>query len=91
MAPKKKKLPVFTVSQLNNLIQVTLEEGLPSRIIVCGEISNWKRHSSGHCYFSLKDSDGGQLPCVMWASKFRNTKFDCQNGLAILATGYVDV
>jgi len=91
MAPKKKKLPIFTVSQLNNLIQVTLEEGLPSRIILRGEISNWKRHSSGHCYFSLKDPDGGQVPCVMWASKFRNIKFDCQNGLAILATGYVDV
>ena len=91
MAPKKKKLPIFTVSQLNNLIQVTLEEGLPSRIILRGEISNWKRHSSGHFYFSLKDPDGGQVPCVMWASKFRNIKFDCQNGLAILATGYVDV
>jgi exodeoxyribonuclease VII large subunit len=91
MAQKKRQLPVFTVSQLNTLIQVTLEEVLPPRVILCGEISNWKRHSSGHCYFSLKDSDGGQIPCVMWASKFRNIKFDCQNGLAILATGYVDV
>jgi exodeoxyribonuclease VII large subunit len=91
MAQKKRQLPVFTVTQLNNLIQVTLEETLPPRVILRGEISNWKRHSSGHCYFSLKDSDGGQIPCVMWASKFRNIKFDCQNGLAILATGYVDV
>ncbi|MHC5122699.1 MAG: exodeoxyribonuclease VII large subunit [Planctomycetota bacterium] len=91
MAPKKKKLPIFTVSQLNNLIQVTLEEGLPSRMILRGEISNWKRHSSGHCYFSLKDPEGAQVPSVMWASKFRNIKFDCQNGLAILATGHVDV
>ena len=91
MAKQKKQLPVFTVTQLNNLIQVTLEETLPPRVILRGEISNWKRHSSGHCYFSLKDSDGGQIPCVMWASKYRNIKFDCQNGLAILATGYVDV
>ncbi|MHC5000620.1 MAG: exodeoxyribonuclease VII large subunit [Planctomycetota bacterium] len=91
MAQKKRQLPVFTVTQLNNLIQVTLEEALPPRVILRGEISNWKRHSSGHCYFSLKDSEGGQIPCVMWASKFRNIKFDCQNGLAILATGYVDV
>jgi exodeoxyribonuclease VII large subunit len=91
MARQKKQLPLFTVTQLNNLIQVTLEGALPPRVVLRGEISNWKRHSSGHCYFSLKDSDGGQIPCVMWASKFRNIKFDCQNGLAILATGYVDV
>ncbi len=31
------------------------------------------------------------MPCVMWASKHRNVKFDCENGLAVLATGYVDV
>ena len=91
MAKKKRQLPVYTVTQLNNLIQVTLEDSLPSRMILRGEISNWKRHSSGHCYFSLKDSEGGQIPCVMWASKFRNIKFDCENGLAILATGFVDV
>ena len=91
MAKKKKQLPVFTVSQLNNLIQVSLEEALPSRMMLRGEISNWKLHSSGHCYFSLKDPGGGQIRCVMWASKFRTVKFDCENGLAILATGYVDV
>jgi exodeoxyribonuclease VII large subunit len=91
MAQKRKQLPVFTVSQLNSLIQVTLEERLPARMILRGEISNWKRHSSGHCYFSLKDADGGQMPCVMWSSKFRSVKFDCENGLAVLATGYVDV
>ena len=91
MVKNKRQLPVFTVTQLNNLVQVSLEEKLPSRMILRGEISNWKRHSSGHCYFSLKDPSGGQIPCVMWASKFRTIKFDCQNGLAVLATGYVDV
>ncbi len=91
MARQEKQLPVFTVTQLNNLVQVALEEKLPSRMILRGEISNWKQPSSGHCYFSLKDAGGGQIPCVMWASKFRNIKFDCQNGLAILATGHVDV
>ena len=91
MAKRKKQLPVFTVTQLNNLIQVTLENALPGRFVLRGEISNWKRHSSGHCYFSLKDAAGGQVPCVMWASKSRTVKFDCENGLAVLATGYVDV
>ena len=91
MAKNKRQLPVFTVTQLNNLVGVSLEEKLPSRMILRGEISNWKRPSSGHCYFSLKDPGGGQIPCVMWASKFRTIKFDCQNGLAVLATGHVDV
>ena len=91
MAKGKKQLPVYTVSQLNTLIQVALKDTLPGRMILRGEISNWKRHTSGHCYFSLKDADGGQIPCVMWGSKFRDVKFDCENGLAVLATGYVDV
>ncbi|MBL7215675.1 MAG: exodeoxyribonuclease VII large subunit [Phycisphaerae bacterium] len=91
MAKRKTQLPVFTVTQLNSLIQVSLANALPGRLILRGEITNWKRHSSGHCYFSLKDNEGGQIPCVMWGSKFREVRFDCENGLAILATGYVDV
>ena len=91
MAQNKKQLPIFTVTQLNTLIKVALEEKLPSRLMLRGEVSNWKRHTSGHCYFSLKGPDGGQISCVMWASKFRTLKFDCENGLAVLATGYVDV
>lgn len=91
MVKKRKQPPVFTVTQLNSLIGMTLKNALPGRFVLRGEISNWKQHSSGHCYFSLKDADGGQIPCVMWASKHRNVKFDCENGLAVLATGYVDV
>ncbi len=72
------------------LIKVALEEKLPSRLIVKGEISDWKHHSSGHCYFSLKD-ENGILPCVMWASKFKNVKFSPEDGLAVLGTGYIDV
>ena len=91
MAPNKKQLPVFTVTQLNSLIKASLDNALPGRMLLRAEVSNWKQHSSGHCYFVLKDSDGGQIPCVMWASKFRSLKFDCENGLAVLATGHVDV
>jgi exodeoxyribonuclease VII large subunit len=91
MAQNKKQLPVFTVTQLNSLIKASLENALPPRLLLRGEVSNWKRHTSGHCYFSLKGPDGGQISCVMWASKFRTLKFECENGLAVLATGYVDV
>jgi exodeoxyribonuclease VII large subunit len=78
------------VSQINSLVKVALEEKLPSRLVVRGQITDWKHHSSGHCYFSLKDT-GGVLPCVMWASKFRNVRFSPEDGLEVLATGCVDV
>ena len=70
--------------------QTALEANLPSWIVVRGEVSDWKHHSSGHCYFLLKDK-GGILPCVMWASKFRNVKFSVENGMEVLCTGHVDV
>lgn len=86
----QKTTKIYSVSQVNLLIKVALEEKLPSRLIVKGEISDWKHHSSGHCYFSLKD-ESGILPCVMWASKFKNVKFSPEDGLAVLVTGYIDV
>jgi len=86
----KKRKQIYTVSQVNSLIKVALEENLPSRLIVRGEISDFKHHTSGHCYFSLKD-ESGILPCVMWASKFRNVKFSPEDGMAVLATGHIGV
>jgi len=85
------KARIYTVSQVNLLVKVALEERLPSRLTVRGEISDWKLHKeSGHCYFSLKDKDG-VLPCVMWASSFRGVKFAPDDGMAVLATGHIDV
>jgi exodeoxyribonuclease VII large subunit len=81
---------VYTVSQVNTLIKTALENTLPGRLTVTGQISDWKVHSKGHCYFSLKDR-GGVLPCVMWASSFAKVKFKPENGLAVFATGYIDV
>ena len=81
---------IYTVSQINSLIKIALEENLPSRLIIRGEISDWKHHSSGHCYFSLKE-EGAILPCVMWASKFKNIKFSPEDGMEVLNTGHIDV
>jgi len=72
------------------MVKAALEEMLPATLIVRGEISDWKVHSSGHCYFSLKDQSG-VLPCVMWASKYKAVKFEPEDGLAVLATGHIDV
>lgn len=81
---------IYSVSQVNSLIKVVLEEGLPPRLIVAGQVSDWKRHISGHCYFSLKD-EGGILPCVMWATNFKRSRFVPENGMAVFATGFIDV
>jgi exodeoxyribonuclease VII large subunit len=81
---------VYTVSQVNLLIKIALEESLPPRLTVSGEIRDFKIHTSGHCYFALKD-ENGILPCVMWSSKFKGTKFSPEDGAAVLATGHIDV
>lgn len=86
----KREVKIYTVSQINTLVKTALEATLPSRVVVRGQISDWKHHSSGHCYFLLKDK-GGVLPSVMWASKFRGVKFAVENGMEVLCTGYVDV
>jgi len=86
----RNKLKIYTVSQVNTLIKVALEETLPPRLIIRGEMSDWKHHTSGHCYFSLKD-ENGILPSVMWASKFAKVRFSPENGMAVLATGHIDV
>ena len=84
------KVKVYTVSQINGLIKVALEETLPPRLSILGEVSGFKRHSSGHCYFDLKD-ENSILPCVMWKSKFKNVKFKPENGMAVIVKGNIDV
>jgi len=73
---------IYTVNQVNSLIKIALEEKLPSRLVVRGEISDFKHHTSGHCYFSLKD-EGGILPCVMWKSNFSKVKLEPENSMAV--------
>jgi exodeoxyribonuclease VII large subunit len=87
----KKELTIYTVSQVTTLIKTALEETLPPKMLIAGQISDWKIHqASGHCYFSLKD-ENAVIGCVMWASDFKNVKFKPENGQACLAKGFVDV
>ena len=86
----KNPLTIYSVSQINAMVAAALEQEFPSRMVVNGQISDFKVHSSRHCYFSLKD-ENSILPCVMWASKFKAVKFRPQNGMAVLATGSVEV
>jgi exodeoxyribonuclease VII large subunit len=81
---------VYTVAQVNSLVKDVLQANLPSWLTIKGEITDWKQHQSGHCYFSLKDEES-ILPCAMWRGNFSKVKFKPGNGLAVLVTGSIDL
>ena len=62
----QQNIPAFTVTDLNRYIKslITADEVLSS-VVVRGEISNFKAHSSGHLYFTIKDA-GAELSAVMF-------------------------
>ena len=80
---------IYTVSNLTRDIRAILEENF-SGIWVEGEISNFKFHSSGHMYFSLKD-ETAQVQCVMFRRENQALDFEPKEGLAILGYGRVSV
>ena len=86
----EQKAAVLTISQITFIIKTALENTLPGKITITGQISGLKQHSSGHCYFDLKD-ENAVLPCVMWKSDFSKLKFKPENGLAIVSKGHIDV
>ena len=85
------KLPdVLTVTQLTRLIDLALNEHLPTKLILEAETSNCNSHSSGHLYLTLKD-DNAQIGAVMWKSAVMKLKFKPTDGMAVVATGRVGV
>ncbi|SFE31167.1 exodeoxyribonuclease VII large subunit [Alteribacillus iranensis] len=80
-----------TVSQLTTQIKKTLEldRGLQN-VWLRAEISNFKRHSRGHMYFTLKD-ERSRISAVMFAGKNRFLNFEPENGMKVLIRGYVSV
>lgn len=80
-----------TVSELNHYIkEIVSEDGLLSALWVQGEISNLKYHSSGHIYFSLKDS-AATVKCVMFRSRSAFLKFRLEDGMKVQVFGNIDV
>ena len=80
---------VFTVSQLTSQIKEILEESFVG-IWLEGEISNFRRPSSGHMYFTLKD-EATQISAVMFRSLNRDVRFEPKDGLSVIAFGRVSV
>ena len=83
--------PILTVSQVNLYIKRGLDHDIyMSDVTVKGEISNFKLHSSGHMYMSLKD-DKGVMRAVMFRGACAKLKFRPENGMKIIASGRVTV
>ncbi len=80
---------VYSVSDINALIKGQLEGQFKS-IWLQGEISNFKAHTSGHHYFSLKD-DSSQISAVMFKGFNGKLKFRPDNGMEVLVRGRVTV
>ena len=78
---------VLTVSQLNNEVSQLLAQGFPA-LWVEGEISNFTRASSGHCYLTLKDA-GAQIRCAMFKGRAASLNLNPRNGLKVLVRGKV--
>jgi exodeoxyribonuclease VII large subunit len=80
---------VLSVSQLTAQFKTVVEQQFPS-VWVAGEISNFSRPQSGHCYFTLKD-DKAQLRGVIWRGTASRLKFDLHDGLEVVCRGRLDV
>ena len=82
---------VISVTELNLYIKNKLDsDPLLSGLLVRGEISNFKRYSSGHCYFTLKDI-GGAVRAVMFNSSAQRLKFAPTDGMKVIASGRVSL
>lgn len=80
-----------SVSELTAHIRdiIDLDPSL-KRVLVRGELSNYKVYSSGHRYFTLKDSEAA-LSCVMFRSDAERVRFRPENGMSVLCSGQVSV
>lgn len=94
---------IYSVTEINKYIKGILDADYTLRNVqVQGEISNFKRYQSGHCYFSLKDGggnvrygsineSGSVLKCVMFRYKAMDLRFEPKNGDKVIAVGKIQV
>lgn len=82
---------IFSVSQLTRYIKEVFDfDEVLNDVIVKGEVSNFKLHSSGHMYFTLKDNEA-KIKCVMFKGYSSRLKFMPEDGMNIIAYGSVTV
>lgn len=82
---------VYSIKELNRYIKMKMEsDPLLSDIMLRGEISNFTHHSSGHMYFTLKDSDS-RIKSIMFASYNQRLPFIPKEGTKVIARGNISV
>lgn len=82
---------ILSVSDINQHLRALIStDDILSSVYVRGELSNFKLHSSGHAYMTMKD-EGGVLRAVMFRSSAARLKFRPDNGMKVIAHGRVDV
>jgi exodeoxyribonuclease VII large subunit len=82
---------IYSVSELSFFIKNIFEQNaVLSNLWVRGEITNFKKHSSGHLYFSLKDQNSN-MRVVMFKGRAGSLQFTPRDGLDCLVRGYISV
>ena len=76
---------IWSVSQVNSAIRKLIEDSVDA-LWVRGEVGNWRRYPSGHCYFSVKD-DRSELRCVMFARDASALPTDPDDGMEVRLFG----
>lgn len=81
----------ITVTQLTRYIKYKIDNDVNlNEVFLKGEISNFKAHSRGHFYFTLKD-EGSRINAIMFTSSTKKIKFMPQDGMKVLVTGKISV
>ncbi len=81
----------ITVTQLTRYIKYKIDNDIHlNEVFLKGEISNFKAHSRGHYYFTLKD-EGSRINAIMFSSNTKKIKFLPQDGMKVLVTGKISV
>ena len=82
---------IFTVSNVNKYIKMVFDKDpFLSYVAIKGEITNFKAHSSGHLYFTLKD-EAATIKCVMFKSAAQGLNIKLQDGASVIVMGTVSV
>jgi len=79
--------PALSVSELSAMLKRAVEDAF-GHVRVRGEISGFKRHASGHCYFTLKDQDSC-MDAVIWRASAAQLRFRPEDGIEVVATGRI--
>lgn len=81
----------INVSELSRYIKSNFDnDAYLKKVYLKGEISNFKNHTTGHFYFSLKD-EGSRINAIMFSRDARNIKFIPKDGMTVLVKGRVTV